>query len=770
VKPISRRRFLGYGLGASAAMAGGGLVGSTFAAINGKDVSRTTGRLRKPVPSTCMQCYARCGILGFVEYGRLVAVNGNPDHPNNRGRLCAKGQAGVQHLYNPDRLTVPLKRTGTRGGGAFKEIGWDEALAEVAGRLADMRGKGKAHALVIHGDRDLCTAAFVRRFAHAYGTPNCFNHAALGGASKAQALLDAAGADVDVGDVARTQYILAFGSNPYEAHILRTSFAQRIAEGRTERVFGGRAHNVAKMVVFDVRLSQTAGRADEWIPIKPGTDGLVALALCHVILAEDLHDREFLRRWTNVSEAELRAHLAPYTPQAAEAVSGVPETTIRRIAIEFASTPSSTTLSAGGANKHYNGTQAERAILLLNALTGNIEKPGGLCFARTHPLEDPADGPPVPAMKSPLEGPIAGAPMAFEATHDVLPAIARGALEVGMYLSYGHNPVHAAPESRNMAKVLEDPSKVPFHVAVDSLMTESAMLADLVLPETTYLERWGLESPPALEMVPMVALRQPVVKPVGQSRSFPDVLLELSRRIGGGMERYFDFGTYENYLDKVVASVPRLIDAGGMDYLIENGFWVDPDAKAFDGHPEAKHFRTPSGKLEIASPRFEARGAGRLPTFEPVPAHAKRGDQEFYFTTYQVNVHTHSTTAGCMALSEIYHSNFLLIHTEAARRLGIGFRDLVEVKSKVGSLRVPARPTEGIHPDVVALSDGVGHWAMGRIAQGQAFSSPNPETRLVWWGKRDGIGTHPNPIIPAERDPLSGRQCWMDTVVTVAKV
>jgi anaerobic selenocysteine-containing dehydrogenase len=343
-------------------------------------------------------------------------------------------------------------------------------------------------------------------------------------------------------------------------------------------------------------------------------------------------------------------------------------------------------------------------------------------------------------------------------------------LDVGVYLSYAHNPVHAAPDSRNMANILADPAKVPYFVAVDSLLTESAMLADLVLPETTYLERWGLESPPALEMVPLVALRQPVVQPVGGSRSFPDVLLDLAHRVGGGMEPYFDFGTYENYLDKVVTSIPRLIDAGGMDYLIENGFWVDPDARAFDGHPEAKRFRTASGKLEIASPRFEARGAGRLPRFDPVPAHAKRSGQEFFLTTYQVNVHTHSYTADCMHLSEIYHANYLLIHTEAARRLGVAFRDLVEVRSRVGAVRVPARPTEGIHPDVVALSGGVGHWAMGRVAQGQAFASPNPETKLVWWGEREGIGTHPYPIIPAEFDPLSGRQCWMDTVVTVAKV
>jgi len=260
-----------------------------------------------------MQCYARCGIIGYVGYGRLEKIGGNPKHPNSQGRLCAKGQAGLNLLYDPDRLLFPLNAPGN-GRRQWQKISWEEAYKEIAGRLGKIQEQGRPERFVFYSERDVTTSQFSKRFCDAFGTPNHLSQASLSGPNKRLAQSLTWGAEFDINDVAYTQYMLNFGSNPYEAHLLRTSFAQRIAEGRTERIFGGRSHNRAKLVTFDVRLSQTAGRSDEWFPIKPGTDGIVALAMAQVILKEGLHDPEFIHRWTNVSVERLSEHLKPYTP------------------------------------------------------------------------------------------------------------------------------------------------------------------------------------------------------------------------------------------------------------------------------------------------------------------------------------------------------------------------------------------------------------------------------------------------------------------------
>ncbi len=178
------------------------------------------------------------------------------------------------------------------------------------------------------------------------------------------------GKSLDVNDVANTKYMLNFGCNVYESHTVYNSFVQRVIEGRV--------NNGAKLVTFDVRLSNTAGRSDEWFPIRPGTDGLVALAMANVIMREGLYDKEFIEKWTNVTVDQLKQHLARYTPEMAEKESGVPAADLVRIAREFATTKPATTISYRGVCAQYNGTQNERSVMLLNAITGNIDVKGGL--------------------------------------------------------------------------------------------------------------------------------------------------------------------------------------------------------------------------------------------------------------------------------------------------------------------------------------------------------------------------------------------------------
>ena len=299
----------------------------------------------KKVPGMCQLCSTVCGIIGYVKNDRVIKIEGNPNDPNSRGHLCARGQAGLNHLYHPERLLYPLKRVGQRGEGKWKRITWEEALEEIAVRLKAVRESGRPEEFALHHGRQRSKDA-VKRFLDAFGTKTQLSHRALcSGNRRAANLTYLWESDWDINDVENSKYILNFGSNAFEAHQGHIPFATRIQNGRYK--------NGAKLVTFDVRLSNTAGGSDEWFAPFPGTDGAIALAMCHAIIAENLHDAKFVNGWTNVTVDELRDHLKPYTPQWAEKVSGVPAADIFRIAIEFAqAAPACTTMCNRGSSAH----------------------------------------------------------------------------------------------------------------------------------------------------------------------------------------------------------------------------------------------------------------------------------------------------------------------------------------------------------------------------------------------------------------------------------
>jgi thiosulfate reductase/polysulfide reductase chain A len=732
---ISRRDFIKWGAGGMALLATGFPVeGEPASAEKGRSVSRTTGRMRKSIPSVCMMCPAGCGILGYLEYGKVVNIGGNQLDPNSRGRLCAKGIAGLNHLYNPDRIPTPLRRAGERGEGRWKQISWDEAFDEIALRLKTVRAGKEHHDFILRNPWDLSSNDLSWRFASAFDSSTNFHHAVLESPNGAFAIHDVSGHSIGVGDVAHTRYVLNFGANPYESHYLYVPFIQRLIDAKIN--LG------AKLVTFDVRISQTAGKSDEWFPIIPGTDGAVALAMAHVIASEGLWNREFLEQQTNASPAKLLRHLSAYTPKKAESLSGVRASDIRRIAIEFASARPSVAIGGGGALKHVNGTSNQKSILLLNAMVGGLDTKGGFIFPPTYLLDPPEPKP----QKSQRMNP---------ESQNLFVRVSRGAQPVGVLMSHMDNPVYRGPNSKLISHVLQDENKIPFHVSIDPFLNESNFYADLVLPEATYLERWDLLSPLPMDGVPYIALRQPIAKPIGHSLPFSEILIELAQRIGGGMERYFRFGRMEHYIEAMIRKIPKLVDVGGVDFLMDKGIWVDPEMK-----PERQKLRTTSGKFE-----FEP----SLPVYLPIPHHQQLKDGEFHLITFEWNVHFHSQTANCKWLMEIVHRNPLWINEGTAKQMSLNDGDRVKVTSSLGSLVTPVFVTQGIHPRVVALSDSVGRWNYGRIPKGKPFRSADPETNLLWWGKH-GTGVHPNPIIPTLRDPLGEGQGWMDTVIKIEKV
>lgn len=827
---LSRRQFVKLGTVATA-VAGVGhapaiaadvlLKGKVKLAAGGADYSPKTGKKRQVVASACWQCVARDAISCFVEDGRLVKIEGNIKAIRNRGKICAKGQAGINQVYDPDRVLYPMKRVGKRGEGKWKRISWDDALSELTARLKKLKDAGTPEKFMFHYGRMKGSDSQIIKanFLSLYGTKTIGNHTAICECAKWVAQELTWGKHYDVNDMNHTRFILNFGCNLFETHTSHIQLSQRTLEAITDR-------NV-KMVTFDVRLSNTAAKSAEWVPVRPGTDGTVALAMCHVIMNAGLYDTKFIEKWTNVTVAQLKAHLVPYTPEWAEKLSDVPASKIRSLAIEFATTKPSTVVSYRGAVANYNGVDTERAMKMLDAICGNIDVKGGTCHGvgakwsypkpkGTHPKGlKLADG---------LKGD--AAVPTHHISHRVLKVIKDGSNgRPDVYMTYCYEPVYANGNCKENIEVLKDEKMIPYLVVVNPFYSESSALADLILPDVTYLERWSWDDMVSYEMIPEFYIRQPVVKPLGESRQLQDVFCDIAGRLG------IDMG-FTSTVDFIKKSCAK----SGVDFdqIVSDGVWHDPKAEPaylgyakgiaedklkgedvlFDeatgvywnwtkskaktreeaekaGYAATKYgykgyigqkfdhgvfagFKpdkiNKSGKFELFSAILESKGLSPMPVYRPVPEKANMGPNDLILTTFKVNVQIHSRSANCKWLSEIYHSNPALLNSKTAAKLGIRDGDKIKVKSPIGEIVTQAAVSEEIHPSTIAVSHHCGHWEYGQVASGKraATGSANsdPDQKRIWWKDR---GVHPNWIIPNAPDPVAGQLRYSDTIVQVTK-
>lgn len=829
---ITRRNFIRLGATSAAAFTvGGNLFGREAFALEGKlkldeggrDFSPETGKERKAIPSACWQCVTRDGIIGYVEDGRLVKIEGNPELPRTNGKICSRGQAGPNILYNPDRLIHPIKRVGKRGEDKWQRISWDEALdllvngGVIAGRkvkgLKTLRDEGNPHHFMFHYGRMKATdGAIIKNFfLPAYGTKTIGNHTSICESAKWTAQELTWGGHYDNWDIDNTKFILNFGSNVLECHTNHIPMAQRCAAALARGV---------KMYTFDVRLSNTASRSTEWIPVLPGTDLAVILAMCNVLMANGIYDEKFIETYTNVTVDELKKHLAQYTPEWAEGISGVKAEKIRSIALEYGRTRPSVCISYRGAVMHYNGVQTERAILMLEAIAGNIDRPGGRCRAVgaswKYTFKKPKGHPKKLKLMDGEKG--AYAYPTHHASHQVLHMIDIAKERPDIYMVYCYNPAYVNGDCTENIRVLKDEKKIPFLVAVDVALSETSELADLVLPDTTYLERWTADDMVCANQVPEYYIRQPMVKPLGEARNFCDVVSDIAKRLGMDL----GFNSAEEFVRNCCENTPGVKQAGGFEYMKKHGAWYDKNAKpayfshakeidvmgatldeatgvyykkhegdtdysSLDGGHAAKQYvaqlcgdgkarkafppdkhRWKTGLFEIKSAALAKKGFDAIPSWMPIPEHEKMGHKELIMTTYKVATQTHSRTQNSKWLTEIYHNNPAWINQETADKLGIRDKDNIRVRSAIGEIVTKARVTECIHPKVIAISNHCGHWAYGEYASGKGsyFHECEPDCHNIWWKE---IGVHPNWIIPNVGDPIGGGQRWMDTLVTIEK-
>lgn len=750
----------------------------------GRDFSPTTGRERKRVPSACWQCVARDGMIGYVEDGRVVHLEGNPELPRTNGKLCARGQGGVGQVYNPDRILFPMKRVGKRGEGKWKRISWEEALDEVTGKLKALRDKGQPEKFMFHYGRMKGSSSTILKkyFLPTYGTATVDGHTAICESAKWTAQEFTWGKHYDVNDVARTNYILNFGCNFFETHTSHIPLAQRAIAAKVERG--------VKVVTFDVRLSNTAAKSDEWHPIKPGTDGAVVLAMCNVIMMNGLFDREFIEMWTNTTVAELKNHLRSMTPKWAEKISGVPAADIERIAREFAAAKPGTLVSYRGVATHYNGVENERACKMLDAICGYIDVPGGTCPAVGAKWKNSFKTPKAkPKKLSNVFAPKGAYAFAtHHSCHQVLHSIMDSKPEQRpeIYMVYCYNPVYVNGNCQENMDVLKDESIMPYVVVSDVAYSETAALADLILPDATYLERWDWEDMASYDMIHEYYIRQPLIEPLAESRNFVDVVCDMAHRLGGDVAKALPFDSAEEFVRDACEHTPGVKDVGGFEYMKAHGAWYDKaekphyrkhmkkmdkvaveanlasgkwmknkfgtvydpkktkkgkygadggswkDYKAYVGQAVNGDYYVgfkpdkvaKSGLLELKSQILADAGFSALPIYMPIPEHKKLKKGELILTTYKVNVQTHSRTQGCKYLSEIYHDNPALINPATAEGLRVSDGDKIKVRSSVGEIVTTAHVTEGIIPGTIAISYHCGHWQWGRFATANDAANP----------------------------------------------
>lgn len=835
MQKITRRSLMKLGVASGAILTTGGifktnaLAGSIKLEAGGKDFSPKTGTERKMIPSVCWNCVTRDALVGYVEDDRLVKLEGQPNSIRGQGKICAKGAAGINQLYDPDRILYPMKRAGKRGEGKWKRITWDAALTELTGRMKKLRDEGHPEKFMFHyGRMKASSSKIVKTFLGMYGSGTGGNHTSIceGGKWTAQELTW--GKHYDNWDFDNTKYVLNFGSNVLTAHTNHIPTSQRLVSAMAERG--------VKMVTFDVRLSNTAARSTEWVPVKVGTDGAVVLAMCREIMNAGLYDKDFFKfikatenidAGTDEKVAALKAHLAQYTPEWAEKISGVPAAKIKSIALEFAKAKPAVVISYRGAVAHYNGVDTERAVQMLAAITGNIDNPGGRVRPAGNKWKYPKGPKKKPkSRKLKIADGFKGqaAYPTHHINHQILKMIKDGkAGRPDIYMWYCYTPVYANGECQENIDILSDESLMPYNVCVNAYYDESAALADLILPNPSYLEWWDWEDMVSPKQIPEYSIRQPFVKPLGESRDFKDVVCDMAERMGFPL----GFNTAEEFVKKSCDMTPGIKEAGGFEYMKTHGVWHDPKAKpkyygykkkvkasalkkdgvildeatgvywnakkakakkkdyvatkkAFKAYvgqkigdnvyagfkPDAVN---KSGYFELYSELLKKKKFSALPTYVPIPEHEKMGPKDLVLTTYKVSVQIHARSANCKWLTEMYHENPAKINPISAKLLGIKTGDAIKVKSVIGEIKTTAEVTEEIIPGVVAISHHLGHWEYGRYASGKKAPEAgdnDPDLKHKWW---DSYGVHPNWIIPNSPDPVSGQQRWMDTVVKVTK-
>jgi len=767
--------------------------------------------------SICSLCPGGCGIELRKVDTRAVKIEGRTDYPVNPGGICPLGMGGLQLLYNESfRFTGPMKRVGARGSGQFEGIGWDEALDTLAARIIDLRKKGTPEALAaVDGNRRESTMSLmIERLLMAVGSPNYVRTPSVEDTYAMANFLMQGTRGPMAYDLENADYILSFATGLIEGWG---------APGRVINAWGmwhaDSSERKAKVVQIESRASNTASKADQWVAVRPGTEAALALGLAHVLVKDRLYNAEFVDNYCfgfhDWKSAKGKDHvgfktlvLQKYSPEQVAEITGVEPGRIVSLAREFVK--ASAPLAVCGRGKGYQNSSVYEAMAVqsLNALAGVINKAGGVLVHDAFPLSALPEVEEDDVARAGLQKPRldeAGTgkyPFSDSLINNLANVVTSGnGQPVDTLLVFSSNPAFTLPDGGTFRRAL---GKIPFTVSFSPFRDETSYMADLVLPDHTYLEKMEEVLWPTGLQYPFYGLSAPGVSPVYDTKHNGDTILELAERIGGSVKGSFPWRGFEDVLK---VRVKGLYESGGglvtyqdsppvwermkgkegikPDYqslddmwgkMKSSGLWYRP-AHAFEGWDRV--FKTPSKKFEFFSTRIQLAVENRtgevsaqkaleemgvkaqgdeafMPHYEPASPVAKREVFPLVMVPYEIiNLASgwipqppflNKTLFDHQLLKE---ESFAEMNPKTAAEYRLKEGDRVWIESPAGKVLARVHLYGGAMPGIVYLPLGFGHTAYDEFLRGK--------------------GVNPNDIVHAGKDPLSGHPAWWNTPVKLMR-
>lgn len=554
-------------------------------------------------PSVCsLDCPDQCGLLLHKENGKIVKIEGDPQHPVTKGNICNKVRNMTERIYDENRLKYPLKRTGSKGVGKFERITWEEAIETITSHwkaLIQTDGPDSILPYSFYGNMGNLTAEGMdRRFFHQLGASQLDRSICSAAGSVGYKYTMGGSLGIDPEDTIHSKLIVFWGINAVSTNMHQVAIAQKARK------------NGAKIVVIDVHKNQTGRLADWFIPILPGTDSALALGMMHILFAEDMVDKAFLQQYT-VGHEELREHVIQYDPITVSEITGVPVEDIYKLARMYGKTSPAFIRIGNGPQHHDNGGMCIRTISCLPALTGQwLVKGGGAIKGNSGYLAHNAERLQRPELLQNKNTRVINMNLLGE-------ALLESDHPVNSLYVYGSNPAVVAPDGNKVRNGLAREDL--FTVVHDLFLTETAKYADIVLPATSSFENTDFYTS---YWHHYLQIQQPVIEAYGESKSNVDVFRLLAKEMG------FDDPLFQETEAEMIGQSlnnPNNPYMEGINYedLVEQQYMKANVKPLFPGK-----LPTPSGKIELYSKKMEADGHPPLPTYIPL---VNDGDFPFLF-------------------------------------------------------------------------------------------------------------------------------------------
>ncbi|NIN09969.1 MAG: molybdopterin-dependent oxidoreductase [Gemmatimonadales bacterium] len=728
--------------------------------------------------SACLICPARCGIQGRMVDGRLVRILGNPLHPMSRGGVCPRGLAGMQMLYHPERLASPLVRVGSRGTGQWQTVSQEGAITLVTERLQDLRTAGRPEALAVLGGYCAGTMSDLwHRFLQAYGSPNYVADDYDDGTDAIMALMHGIPRRPSY-DLERAELAVSFGAPLFESwwSPLQAFVAFASPEGEAARR--------PRFIQVDTRFSRTAARAHEWVGIRPGTHGVLALGIAYILIRDELYDAEFITQhvsgFEDFTDAEGRPQegyrsrvMRHYRTEEVSAITGVPVERITALARVFAASRPAVAVCGSDVMLAPNGLLAGLAVHSLNVLTGSVNRPGGVLFGDEPPLEPLASLVQDETSRAGLaQDRVVGAPAPFggrdQASRFAEAVAANADPKVEALFLYYANPLASSAHPEAWRDALD---KIPFVVSFSPFLDETTRQADVILPDLLPYERWQDAPTPTSYPYPVWGLARPLVEPRAGGTHTGDAVLALAQRLGGSIAQSLPYGNFQELLkararglfaarrgmtlgDEFERQHHRQMEERGWwlpehtdfeafwEELLERGGWAD---LFYDDTDPARLARTPNGRIDLLPASLLRVLETEQRELRPYVTVGLEGSAPSDFPLRLIPYRVSTLASGTLALERwlveqpsilprVHWVPWVEVAPATARELGFADGAMVRVVSRRGQYRARLRVFPGTAPENVCAPYGLRH-PNGDVASPLQLlaGAGDPETGLPSW-------------------------------------